>query len=158
MKRIYNFNAGPAMLPLEVLQEVQSELLDLQGSGMSILEMSHRAPIYEKINAEAEADIKELLGLGDDYCVLFMGGGASLQFSMVPMNFLGAGQTAAYAVTSNFSVRSLSLSAVRLKSMIGCRSRARSGCRKTALICISRLIIRSKAQSTAFILKPVLYR
>ena len=79
MKRIYNFNAGPAMLPLEVLQEVQSELLDLQGSGMSILEMSHRAPIYEKINAEAEADIKELLGLGDDYCVLFMGGGASLQ-------------------------------------------------------------------------------
>lgn len=58
MKRIYNFNAGPAMLPLEVLQEVQSELLDLQGSGMSILEMSHRAPIYEKINAEAEADIK----------------------------------------------------------------------------------------------------
>lgn len=67
MKRIYNFNAGPAMLPLEVLQEVQSELLDLQGSGMSILEMSHRAPIYEKINAEAEADIKELLGLGDDY-------------------------------------------------------------------------------------------
>ena len=70
MKRIYNFNAGPAMLPLEVLQEVQSELLDLQGSGMSILEMSHRAPIYEKINAEAEADIKELLGLGDDYCVL----------------------------------------------------------------------------------------
>lgn len=60
MKRIYNFNAGPAMLPLEVLQEVQSELLDLQGSGMSILEMSHRAPIYEKINAEAEADIKEL--------------------------------------------------------------------------------------------------
>ena len=168
MKRIYNFNAGPAMLPLEVLQEVQSELLDLQGSGMSILEMSHRAPIYEKINAEAEADIKELLGLGDDYCVLFMGGGASLQFSMVPMNFLGAGQTAAYAVTSNFSDkavkeaekvgRSLSLSAVRLKSMTGCRSRARSGCRKTALICISRLIIRSKAQSTAFILKPVLYR
>ena len=70
MKRIYNFNAGPAMLPLEVLQEVQSELLDLQGSGMSIFEMSHRAPIYEKINAEAEADIKELLGLGDDYCVL----------------------------------------------------------------------------------------
>lgn len=103
MNRIYNFNAGPAMLPLEVLQEVQAELLDLQGSGMSILEMSHRAPIYEKINAEAEADIKELLGLGDDYRVLFMGGGASLQFSMVPMNFLGAGQTAAYAVTSNFS-------------------------------------------------------
>lgn len=102
MKRIYNFNAGPAMLPLEVLQEVQSELLDLQGSGMSILEMSHRAR-FMKNNAEAEADIKELLGLGDDYCVLFMGGGASLQFSMVPMNFLGAGQTAAYAVTSNFS-------------------------------------------------------
>ena len=102
MKRIYNFNAGPAMLPLEVLQEVQSELLDLQGSGMSILEMSHRAPIYEKINAEAEADIKELLGLGDDYCVLFMGGGASLQFSMVPMTLLrGQKQAAEYLDTQH---------------------------------------------------------
>ncbi len=107
MKRIYNFNAGPAMLPLEVLQEVQSELLDLGSSGMSILEMSHRAPLYEKINSEAEADIKDLLGLGNDYRVLFMGGGASLQFSMVPMNFLEAGRTAAYVVTSSFSDKAL---------------------------------------------------
>lgn len=130
--------------------------------------MSHRAPIYEKINAEAEADIKELLGLGDDYCVLFMGGGASLQFSMVPMNFLGAGQTAAYAVTSNFSDKAVKEAEKVGKVVIPfsskaekydrCRSRVRSGCRKTALICISRLIIRSKAQNTAFILKPVLYR
>ena len=101
MKRIYNFNAGPAMLPLEVLQEVQSELLDLQGSGMSILEMSHRAPIYEKINAEAEADIKELLGLGDDYCVLFMGGGRQLQFHGCRCNFFGGlEQTALMPCTS----------------------------------------------------------
>lgn len=89
MKRIYNFNAGPAMLPLEVLQEVQSELLDLQGSGMSILEMSHRAPIYEKINAEAEADIKELLVLATIIAYSLWEAAPSLQFSMVPMNFLG---------------------------------------------------------------------
>ena len=107
MKRIYNFNAGPAMLPLEVLQEVQAELLDMQGTGMSILEMSHRAPVFEKINHEAQADIKELLGLGDDYCVMFMGGGASLQFSMVPMNFLLPGQTAVYADTGSFSDKAI---------------------------------------------------
>ena len=71
MNRIFNFSAGPAMLPLEVLQDVQAELLNLQDSGMSILEISHRSSIYEKINQEAEADIKELLGLDDEYCVLF---------------------------------------------------------------------------------------
>ena len=80
------------MLPLEVLTEVQQELLDYQDTGMSILEMSHRSPSYEKVNSEAEADIKELLGLGDDYCVLFLGGGGSLQFSMVAMNFLASGK------------------------------------------------------------------
>ena len=73
MKRIYNFNAGPAMLPLEVLQEVQSELLDLQGSGMSILEMSHRAPIYEKINAEAEARATGAACCGFDCAVVCAG-------------------------------------------------------------------------------------
>lgn len=107
MKRIYNFSAGPAMLPLEVLEEVKEELLDFQDSGMSILEMSHRSPLYEKVNAEAEADIKELLGLGDDYCVLFLGGGGSLQFSMVAMNFLSQGKKGGYVVTSTFSDKAM---------------------------------------------------
>ena len=107
MNRIFNFSAGPAMLPLEVLEEVQRELLDCQNSGMSILEMSHRAPVYDRINAEAEADIKELLGLNDDWCVLFLGGGASLQFSMVPMNFLTAGKVGAYVDTSSFSAKAV---------------------------------------------------
>lgn len=107
MERIYNFNAGPAMLPTEVLKEVQSELLNMGNSGMSILEMSHRAPIYEKINDEAQRDMKDLLGLGDDYCVMFMGGGASLQFSMVAMNFLEKGKTAAYFNTGSFSDKAI---------------------------------------------------
>ena len=79
MKRIYNFNAGPAMLPLEVLQEVQSELLDLQGSGMSILEMSHRARFMKKSMLRRKRH-QGAFGLGDDYCVLFMGGGAACSF------------------------------------------------------------------------------
>ena len=107
MGRIYNFSAGPAVLPLEVLAEVQKELLDFQDTGMSILEMSHRSPAYEKVNAEAEADIKDLLGLGDDYCVLFLGGGGSLQFSMVPMNFLTPGKKGAYVITSTFSDKAM---------------------------------------------------
>lgn len=105
MNRIFNFSAGPAMLPLEVLEEVQRELLDCQESGMSILEMSHRAPVYDKVNAEAEEDIKGLLGLNDDWCVIFLGGGASLQFSMVPMNFLTQGKIGAYVDTSSFSAK-----------------------------------------------------
>ena len=107
MARIYNFSAGPAVLPLEVLKEVQAELLDFQETGMSILEMSHRSPAYEKVNAEAEADIKELLGLGDDYCVLFLGGGGSLQFSMVAMNFLTPGKKGGYVITSTFSDKAM---------------------------------------------------
>jgi len=103
MSRIFNFSAGPAMLPLEILEEVQRELLDCQESGMSILEMSHRAPVYDKVNAEAEADIKELLGLDDAWCVIFLGGGASLQFSMVPMNFLAQDKVGAYVDTGSFS-------------------------------------------------------
>ena len=107
MSRIFNFSAGPAVLPLEVLKEVQEELLDYQGTGMSILEMSHRSPSYEKVNAEAEEDIKELLGLGDDYCVLFLGGGGSLQFSMVALNFLTPGKKGGYVITSTFSDKAM---------------------------------------------------
>ena len=96
MARVFNFNAGPAVLPLEVLQEAQSQLVEYKSTGMSLLEGSHRAKDYEAIHQEAGDNIKKLLGLGDDYGVLFLGGGASTQFAMVPMNLLGEGQTADY--------------------------------------------------------------
>lgn len=101
--RIFNFNPGPATLPLEVLQEAQAELLNFKDSGMSILEISHRSKPYEAVNSEAEANIKELLGLGDNYRVLFLQGGATTQFAMVPMNFLPAGRTADYILTGSFA-------------------------------------------------------
>jgi phosphoserine aminotransferase len=98
MSTIYNFNAGPAILPRPVLEQVQRELLDYQGRGMSIMEMSHRSKEYEAINAEAEAAMKQLLSLGDEYRVLFLQGGASGQFAMVPLNFLPPGGVADYLV------------------------------------------------------------
>lgn len=96
MSRVYNFNAGPAVLPLSVLEEAKAELTDYRGSGMSIMECSHRGKEYSAVQAEAEANIRELLGLSDEYAVLFLQGGASTQFAMVPMNLLGKGQTADY--------------------------------------------------------------
>ena len=96
MARAFNFCAGPAILPLEVLQQAQAELVDYQGSGMSIMEMSHRGKHYEAVHNEATANIRTLMNLSDDYAVLFLQGGASLQFAMVPMNFLPAGATADY--------------------------------------------------------------
>ena len=96
MSRIYNFNAGPAVLPLEVLQTAQAELIDFQNTGMSILESSHRAKAYEAIHEEAIASLRELLGISDDYAVLLLQGGASTQFSMAPMNLLLPGETADY--------------------------------------------------------------
>lgn len=96
MSRVYNFNAGPAVLPSEVLQEAQRDLLDFKGSGMSILESSHRGKEYDAVHAEAVANYKQLLDCSDDYAVLFVAGGASMQFAMVPLNLLGAGQTADY--------------------------------------------------------------
>ena len=107
MNRIYNFSAGPATLPLEVLQEVQAEFLDYQGLGMSIVEMSHRSKTYDAINAEVEREFKELLNLGDAYRVLFLQGGATLQFSMLPLNFLGSGQTADYILTGGWAEKAL---------------------------------------------------
>lgn len=103
MKRVYNFNAGPAALPLEVLQEAQAEFLDFDGSGMSIVEMSHRSKPYEKLHDKAKADILELMNLGDDYEVLFIQGGASLQFAMIPMNFATKEKPGSYALSGTFS-------------------------------------------------------
>jgi phosphoserine aminotransferase len=96
MARVYNFGAGPAVLPVEVLEEAQKELLDFKGSGMSIMEHSHRGKDYDAVHAEAIDNVRKLLKLSDDYTVLFVQGGASMQFAMVPLNLLGAGQTADY--------------------------------------------------------------
>src|SRR5690554_5424111 len=102
-KRVFNFNPGPSTLPLSVLQQAQAELLNYQGTGMSVMEMSHRSKDFEEIVYSTEALFKELSGVGDDYRVLFLQGGASQQFAMIPLNFLSSGQTAAYAVTGNFA-------------------------------------------------------
>lgn len=96
MGRIFNFSAGPSTLPIEALQEAQAELLDYQGLGLSIMEDSHRSKAYDAVHTEAIENIRELLGISDDFAVLFLSGGASGQFAMVPMNFLGEGQVADY--------------------------------------------------------------
>ena len=103
MKRVYNFNPGPATLPLDVLKEVQAEFLNFDETGMSIVEISHRAKPYEKIHNQAKADILELMNLGDDYDVLFIQGGASLQFAMIPMNFASKDKLGNYAVSGIFA-------------------------------------------------------
>jgi phosphoserine aminotransferase len=94
--RVFNFSSGPAVLPLSVLEEVQRDLLALPGVGMSVLEISHRSAAFESILAQTEADLRTLAGIPSTYKVLFMQGGASTQFSAVPMNLLGAGDTADY--------------------------------------------------------------
>ncbi len=96
MSRVYNFSAGPATLPEEVIKEAQAELLDFKGSGMSLLESSHRGKEYDAVHQEAVANIQKLLGLPDDYAVLFLQGGASTQFAMAPMNLVGEGQVGDY--------------------------------------------------------------
>jgi phosphoserine aminotransferase len=105
--RIYNFSAGPAVLPLEVLEEAREHLLSLPGVGMSILEISHRSKPFDEIIATAEANIRALAGIPDGYHVLFLQGGASLQFSMVPMNLLPAGGSADYIVTGSWSQKAV---------------------------------------------------
>src|SRR5215210_5888604 len=94
--RVLNFSAGPAVLPVTVIEQIQRDLLALPGVGMSILEISHRSKAFEGILAQAESDIRTLANIPASYKVLFLQGGASLQFSMVPMNLLGQGQTADY--------------------------------------------------------------
>ena len=101
--RVYNFSPGPAVLPQPVLEEVQRDMLSLPGVGMSIVEISHRSKTFEKIIGDAEADIRELLGIPSSYHLLFLHGGASLQFSMVPMNLLVQSGAADYVVTGYFS-------------------------------------------------------
>ncbi len=98
MSRVYNFSAGPAVLPEEVLKEAAAEMLDYQGTGMSVMEMSHRSKAYETIIKEAEADLRELMNIPDNYKVLFLQGGAHQQFAMIPMNLM-KNKVADYIVT-----------------------------------------------------------
>ena len=94
VSRVYNFSSGPAVLPVPVLEEIQRDLMALPGVGMSILEISHRSAAFESILARAEADVRAVAGVPAGYKVLFLQGGASTQFSMVPLNLLAAGTTA----------------------------------------------------------------
>ncbi|MBQ0724763.1 MAG: 3-phosphoserine/phosphohydroxythreonine transaminase [Cycloclasticus sp.] len=107
MSRVYNFSAGPAAVPLEVLQKAQSEMLDWHGSGMSVMEMSHRGKDYISIAEKAEADVRELMNIPSNYKVLFLQGGATLQFSMVPMNLLGSKSKACYVNTGAWSKKAI---------------------------------------------------
>ncbi len=104
MSKVYNFSAGPAVLPEEVLKEVAAEMLDYNGTGMSILEMSHRSPEFQAVIDEAEKDLRELMNIPDNYKVLFLHGGAHLQFAMVPMNLM-KNKVADYIVTGQWSKR-----------------------------------------------------
>lgn len=108
MRRIYNFSAGPAILPVPVLEEASRAVLELNGSGMSLLEVSHRGKDYDAIHAEAMANVLKALGLSsDEYAVAFLGGGASLQFAMLPMNFLAPDQTADYIESGEWGVKAI---------------------------------------------------
>ncbi|MEI6890536.1 MAG: 3-phosphoserine/phosphohydroxythreonine transaminase [Pontiella sp.] len=105
--RAYNFSAGPAILPVEVLKEAAAELVDFQDSGMSIMEMSHRGNVYSSVHDECIANIKELLNIPEGYSVLFMTGGASSQFALIPMNLLGEGQTADYTNSGSWAKKAI---------------------------------------------------
>lgn len=107
MKRVYNFNAGPAALPKQVLQRAQEELLNFQETGMSVMELSHRSKEYEKVHQKAATLLKELLHIPEDYDILFTQGGASLQFSAIPLNFLSQGKTANYSLSGSWSEKAL---------------------------------------------------
>jgi phosphoserine aminotransferase len=106
-KRIYNFSAGPAVLPQEILLRARQDLWSIDGSGIGILEHSHRGKVFTRVIEQAEADCRHLAGIGDDYHVLFLQGGATLQFAMIPMSFLTAGRTADYVDTGNWTTNAI---------------------------------------------------
>jgi len=107
MSRAYNFNAGPAALPLEVLQKAQEQFVDYEGIGMSIMEISHRSKEYERVNSDTQQLLKQLLQIPEGYKVLFLQGGASSQFAMIPMNLLRQGSTAAYVDTGSWAKKAI---------------------------------------------------
>ncbi|WP_369903286.1 3-phosphoserine/phosphohydroxythreonine transaminase [Bacillus manliponensis] len=107
MERVYNFSAGPSMLPLPVLEKVQTELLNYNGAGMSIMEMSHRGPAFQQVMDEATSLLRELMSIPENYEVLFLQGGASLQFSMIPLNLLHRFKKASYVHTGSWSKKAM---------------------------------------------------
>jgi phosphoserine aminotransferase len=121
--RVFNFNPGPSTLPLDVLKTVQAELLDYRGTGMSVMELSHRSAEYDAINVEAMALFKELMGLGDDFQILFVGGGASTQFALVPMNFLRGGQVGAYVDTGTWATKAMHEAQIQGNTLLAASSR-----------------------------------
>ena len=104
--RTYNFSAGPAMMPEEVLEEIAAEMMNYRGSGMCVMEMSHRSKVFQQIRDEAEADLRTLMGIPDNYKVLFVQGGGTVQFAMVPMNLMKNG-VACYVETGNWSKKAI---------------------------------------------------
>ena len=123
-QRIYNFGAGPAVLPEPVLEEAQRDLMALPGVGMSVLEISHRSKTFDAIIQGCEADIRKLGSISSDYQVLFLQGGASMQFSMVPMNFLPAGGKADYVVTGSWSKKSVKEAQKTGTAQVACTTEA----------------------------------
>ncbi len=107
MSRKYNFYAGPATLPLPVLERIKDEIVDYQGMGLSLIETSHRSKEYDEVHTGAISLVKELLAVPDNYKILFLGGGATLQFSMIPLNFLGEGQSCDFTVTGSWAKKAL---------------------------------------------------
>jgi phosphoserine aminotransferase len=126
MSRVANFTAGPAALPLPVLEEAQRELLDYEGTGMSIMENSHRSKTFDAVHTEALSLLKELLAVPDGYHILFMQGGASHQFAMIPLNFLHAGKSADYLVTGHWSERALEEAQILGKARVAGSGKATS--------------------------------
>ena len=115
--RIYNFNAGPAALPLSVLEEIQASFIDFKGSGMSITEVSHRSPWFDDVINDAVERLKRILKLDERFHVLFLQGGASMQFCMIPMNFLSRGETADYVNTGTWSTKAIKEAEIQGKSI-----------------------------------------
>lgn len=107
MERIYNFSAGPAMLPESVLKKAQEEMMNYRDSGMSVMEMSHRSKQYEEIIKDAESVLREIMAIPEDYSVLFLQGGASSQFAMVPLNLFGENKTADYVNTGTWAIKAI---------------------------------------------------
>ena len=105
--RVFNFSAGPAILPVPVLEEAQRDMLSLPGVGMSVMEISHRSKTFDEILERADSGLRELLGIPSNYQILFLQGGASLQFSMIPMNFLPAEGSADYVITGSWGKKAL---------------------------------------------------
>src|SRR5687768_18483594 len=126
MSRIFNFSAGPAMLPAEVLARAGDEMLDWRGSGMSVMEMSHRGKEFMGIAAEAEKDLRDLLAIPANYKVLFLQGGATLQFAQIPMNLLRGKAKADYVVTGEWSKRAIKEAKRPCAAAVGAPSEARN--------------------------------